>query len=40
MCAEEYRFEASVLRRVGGCLQDTEVPKDLFERVFASLNAL
>ena len=38
MCAEEYLFEASVLRRVGQCLQETEVPDDLFQRVSASLD--
>ena len=39
MCAEEYLFEASVLRRVGGCLKDTEIPADLFQRVSASLDS-
>lgn len=38
VCAEEYLFEASILRRVGGCLQDMEVPEELFEMVSASLD--
>jgi len=38
ICAEEYRFEESVLRRVGRLLQDTYVPDDLFERVSAFLD--
>lgn len=38
MCAEEYRFEASVLRWIGRCLQGQTVPEDLFERVSASLD--
>ena len=38
MCAEEYLFEASILRRVGACLRETEVPEDLFARVSASLD--
>lgn len=40
MCAEEYLFEASLLRRVGQCLQDTEVPDDLFARVSAVLDSV
>lgn len=40
MCAEEYVFEASILRRVRGCLHDIEVPEDLFARVSASLDLL
>lgn len=40
ICAEEYVFEASVLRRVRQCLAETEVPDDLFERVSASLDTV
>lgn len=40
MCAEEYRFEASLLRHVGRCLQETEVPDDLFERIAVSLDRM
>lgn len=38
MCAEEYLFEASFLRRVRTCVQDIEIPEDLIERVLAALN--
>lgn len=38
ICAEEYLFENSVLRRVEACLNETEVPVDLFERVSRSLD--
>lgn len=38
ICAEEYLFEASILRRVVRCLRDTEVPDDLFERVSSALD--
>jgi len=38
ICAEEYIFESSILRRVRRCLADLEVPGDLFERVQSSLD--
>ena len=38
MCAEEYLFEESILRRVGKILQNAYVPDDLFERVSAFLD--
>ncbi len=38
MCAEEYLFEASVLRRVRRCIQDVEVPSDLIERTLTALD--
>ena len=38
LCAEEYLFEAAVLRRVRWCLMDSEVPEDLFGRVSAALE--
>jgi anti-sigma factor (TIGR02949 family) len=38
MCAEEYVFEASLLRRVSQCVQDTEIPENLFAMVSASLD--
>ena len=37
ICAEEYRFEASVLRWVGRSLNEVQVPEDLFERVSGAL---
>ena len=37
ICAEEYRFEASVLRWVGRSLNEVQVPEDLFERVSIAL---
>jgi anti-sigma factor (TIGR02949 family) len=40
ICAEEYIFEGSLLRRVSRCLQETDVPADLFERVRASLDSV
>lgn len=33
VCAEEYRFEQSVLRHVRSCVWEAEVPKDLAERL-------
>ena len=33
VCAEEYRFEESVLRHVRNCVCAAEVPKDLAERL-------
>ena len=39
VCAEEYLFEAAVLRRVRLCLEDTKVPEDLFARISALLDA-
>lgn len=33
VCAEEYRFEESVLKHVRGCLFDAKVPADLAERL-------
>lgn len=38
ICAEEYVFEEAVLRRVRRCLQDTEIPDDLFTRVSKALD--
>ncbi|RYG38448.1 hypothetical protein EON81_03600 [bacterium] len=38
MCAEEYRFEASVLQRIRLCLADEPVPKDLLMRVSTALS--
>ncbi|RYG48213.1 hypothetical protein EON79_05145 [bacterium] len=38
MCAEEYRFEASVLQRIRLCLTDEPVPEDLFMRVSMALS--
>ena len=38
MCAEEYLFEASFLRRVSQYVQDTEIPENLFALVSASLD--
>lgn len=33
VCAEEYRFEESVLRHVRSCVRAADVPKDLAERL-------
>lgn len=38
MCAEEYVFEALIVRRVRISLVDMEIPEELFERVQASLD--
>ncbi len=39
ICAEEYLFEETVLRRVRYCLADSEVPQDLFARISARLDS-
>ncbi|RYD47247.1 MAG: hypothetical protein EOP83_28315 [Verrucomicrobiaceae bacterium] len=38
MCAEEYRFEASILTRIGRCLQEEPIPENLFERIMSGIG--
>ena len=38
ICAEEYVFEAAILRRVRRSLLEEAVPDDLFARVSAALD--
>lgn len=38
MCAEEYRFERSILRRVGQSLREIVIPGDLLEKTLAALD--
>ena len=38
ICAEEFEFEALVLRKLGRTLLDTDIPKDLEERVLTAIS--
>ena len=39
MCAREYRFEESLIRHVRGKLRQLPAPRDLLQRISASLTA-
>jgi anti-sigma factor (TIGR02949 family) len=39
ICSEEFEFEATVLRKLGRTLVETDVPHDLVERVLNALSS-